>query len=279
MILFDSASAAVLEKARNKPVHRFDQESSVSDMLYAKTLRSTDKKMTAEGEDDPCDWDKDGTQDCAVTVRALIDIEDTGVVEANVSSTTLNISRRKGNLNLCITNLLKDSFSEINVHGNMYSPLTTANFIEGLPSLIYYGNEVRKYIGIKGVDPGAITLGPTIYYPAGQINMNSPTWGQLEMIIEEVSHLEQFYNLWASNFKNDIQEIGNRGQIQHIRRAPNLVEAQISWAVNYVNAYLSVPEGNDPYTDNSVEAPAKSKASSVVTALRIKYADRNSPCN
>jgi hypothetical protein len=37
-------------------------------MLYAKTLRSTDKKMTAEGEDDPCEYG-DGPN-CTVTITA-----------------------------------------------------------------------------------------------------------------------------------------------------------------------------------------------------------------
>ena len=48
---------------------------SVSDMLYAKTLRSTDKKMTAEGENEDDDPDC-GLTDCTVSSSDIPDFVD-----------------------------------------------------------------------------------------------------------------------------------------------------------------------------------------------------------
>jgi len=240
---------SVPKKDSPDPIHKFDHEMSASDMLFAKMLRSTDKKMTAEGEENPCDWDKDGTDDCAVTAHAHYERDDPIVENSAEFGGFAGGPDGPGvQLNKCLRDFFRPFFNKVQM-GNWktFSPVDDARFISGLPSFV-------------PKDKVAITLGLyDIHYNPNKVKMNDKD--SIGVIAEEIAHTVQFIGIWES--------VENTGIKNNSYQA-----AQVSWGTVYLNETHRIQRENigkaivgsmigvkipkeDSYTQNKYEKEAR----------------------
>ncbi len=158
------------------------QTSSGAVMAFALTssAKKDDKKPeTVPGPNTPhpCPWDTDeNPNDCAATVTddpPLINITGTGAVAASNGSNSISSRLLSSGVGLsdCVVNLIQSDFTDINVHGRTYNPVTDARFIQGLPTSVTLVNGLRQLLSQRGVNPVQLPL--VRQYTINQVNSTS----------------------------------------------------------------------------------------------------------
>lgn len=188
------------------------------------------------------------------------------------NSSTMSALTEDESLAKCIYDLLINRFADVNVNGAKFNAVKSVWFSPGTSAA------VEAYDWAKGNwTTHAITVGTTVHYNTASFpNLSKPTWSQFEIMVEEVAHVNQFLNMWASmpaqRLAPDPTHSGPG------TRPPNYTDAVIKWGLNYAAAVLATPKGKDSYEDNSIEAPAKAEARSIVQSIRSNISDRDGPC-
>jgi hypothetical protein len=168
-------------------------------------------------------------------------------------------------LSTCIQNLLIPSFAEVDVHGKKYHPVKDVVFGAGVGDLVNIADS------ITGGNTRAMTLGLHVNYDAGYVtNLQTPTWNDLHLIIEEIAHVNQFLVMWANMPKVNQTSGGGFGTSQPSgpKVAPSYKLAQAQWLINYAAAVLNTPTGQDSYSDNAVEKPAQAERDKILASLK-----------
>ncbi|MGD9631098.1 MAG: hypothetical protein AB7V18_17815 [Pyrinomonadaceae bacterium] len=192
-------------------------------------------------------------------------------IYTEVEDTVYSWEETDESLSRCIYDLLINRFSDVNVHGATRNAVSSVWFSPGTSAA------VRAYDWAAGFKTFAITIGTTVHYDTDTLpNLSKPTWDQFEIIIEEVAHVNQFLNMWASMpAKQTVPDPTHAGPET---RPPNYSEAVTQWGLNYAAAVWNTPKGQDSYHDNAIEKPAKAEARSILQDIRSKSTDAYGPC-
>jgi hypothetical protein len=184
-----------------------------------------------------------------------------------------NLVNKEG-LSACVVGILAGYFKSYSVDGRRVEIAADARFIKGIP---WWANAPGK-VG-AGISPGAITLGLyNIHYDSSSINLQNPSWTDLETIVEELQHGVQFIEMWQNMPDVPAQTVPRTQGVgrEAIRRTipahrPDYGEAQTQWGLIYANAVIDAFKKGQATYDNQIEREAKARRDQIITDLQTKY--------
>jgi RHS repeat-associated protein len=154
-------------------------------------------------------------------------------------------------LSECLRNNLRRFFPQQSAQGRMFSPIDDARFRNWIPARFPFAAKVVPGV----VNPAAIVLGIwDIHYDPKKVKLNGGTSQNLKTILEEISHVVQFLQVWDRMQPNPLTE-GKYGlnsrdydnarqawahhYFRHGLKAGGYVNEVEKWAQNNANSILS----------------------------------------
>lgn len=168
----------------------------------------------------------------------------------------------------CVMKLLRDEFKDIVIGGTTYNAVDAANFVR--TSTLELAGTIREKLGIDGVNPLAMTIGTDVHLPS--LNVQNPSWAETLTIIEEISHVDQFLQMWASMVTTTtgptVGRFGEDGAVSLTQtNVPTKVVAIGQWIKNYISATNAAKSAGRAAYDNEIEREAKQRALEIMGRL------------
>ncbi len=181
----------------------------------------------------------------------------------------------------CVKTLLRNEFKDVVIGGTTYNAVDATNFV--VTNALEFAGTIREKLGIDGVNPSAMTLGTDVLH-LSSLNVLNPSWEQTLTIIEEITHVDQFLQMWASMVATGptMERFGEDASVSLGQPGiPTKAEAVAQWLKNYLKASKAAKDSGRAAYDNDIEREAKNRAREIMgrlTTLNDTKLFLKSPC-
>ncbi len=179
----------------------------------------------------------------------------------------------KDKLGACIVRILDSYFPDYRVNDVRVSIAADARFLNWIPT----------YVSLIKPNAAAVTFGLyDIHYDPTQINLESPSWGAIWALVEELAHGEQFLKMWQKMpmvpaTRRRSHAVGREPLEDVVIAAhrPTYESAQVQWGITYAEASARAAYfGLDSYKFNAYEIEAQAKRDTIFDRLKTRFADK-----